>query len=130
MEQSFTEPYEGKYRLIVLFAPEEHDPRLTRQIDLLMAEEQALKDRDVYIFIVGGPGAVKAIGDGASGARLDPDSMRERFDVPPDAFRIVIIGKDGTVKKTADEPIAVSDITGLIDSMPMGSEEKRRRDGG
>lgn len=127
MEQSFTEPYEGKNRLIVLFAPEEGDPRLKRQLDALMGQEEGLREREVFTFVVGGPGAVKAYGDGASGARLDPDVMRDRFDVPADAFRLVLIGKDGEVKRTESDPISAESLFQGIDAMPRRQEEMRQR---
>lgn len=126
MAESFTGPYEGKNRLIVLFAPEEGDPRLRQQLDTLMGQEDGLRERDVFVFVVGGPGAVKAYGDGASGARLDPDIMRDRFDVSADAFRLVLIGKDGTVKRTEDNPVSAADVFSVIDSMPMRQDEARR----
>lgn len=119
MDQSITQPYEGKNRLVILFAPSEADERLTRQIDGLMAEEGGLQERDVFIFVVAGQGAVKAIGDGASGARLDPDDMRERFEVPRDEFRLVVIDKDGEVQLTEKAPVAVFRLFDLIDELPV-----------
>lgn len=119
MEQSITQPYRGKNRLLILFAPSESDERLTRQIDGLMAEEDGLRERDVFIFIVAGQGAVKAIGDGASGARLDPDDMRERFDVARDDFRLVVIDKDGDVQLSEDCPVATFRLFDLIDELPV-----------
>lgn len=119
MEQSITQPYEGKNRLFILFAPSDADERLTRQIDGLMAEEDGLRERDVFLFVVAGQGAVKAIGDGASGARLDPDDMRERFQVARDDFCLVVIDKDGDVQMVEKAPVATFRLFDLIDELPV-----------
>jgi len=43
-------------------------------------------------------------------------------------WAIILIGRDGGVKARWDQPVPMSDLTRLIDAMPMGRREKAARD--
>jgi hypothetical protein len=51
--------------------------------------------------------------------------LRERFDVAPDVFRVVLVGKDGTEKRRDAEPVTARSIFDTIDAMPMRQREMR-----
>lgn len=52
---------------------------------------------------------------------------RPELDVASDAsFGVLLIGKDGHVKLRRGTPVAASEITALIDTMPMRQDEMRR----
>ena len=42
------------------------------------------------------------------------------------AFELLLVGRDGGVKLRRDAPVAASEITALIDTMPMRQAEMRR----
>jgi hypothetical protein len=42
-------------------------------------------------------------------------------------FAVVLIGKDGGVKRTETQPLAPADLFGIVDKMPMRRQEARRQ---
>lgn len=50
-----------------------------------------------------------------------------RYGVSEDLFALILVGKDGGVKLTRNEPIALDRIFALVDSMPMRRREIRER---
>lgn len=53
-------------------------------------------------------------------------AVRASLELEPDTFGLRLIGKDGTVKGTASEPVAMEELYALIDTMPMRRQEQRR----
>jgi len=49
--------------------------------------------------------------------------LRDRFSVPPVAFRVILVGKDGTEKQRSAEPVSIRSIFDRIDAMPMRQRE-------
>jgi hypothetical protein len=62
-------------------------------------------------------------------APVSADDLRDAYDVLPHDFLVVLIGKDGGMKLSQDEPILAADLFALIDSMPMRKQEMRRTPG-
>jgi hypothetical protein len=56
-------------------------------------------------------------------------ALRERFDVAPDRFAVLLVGKDTTVKRRSDQPVEMASLYQQIDRMPMRRAEMRRRSG-
>ncbi|MCS4120976.1 hypothetical protein GGP45_001318 [Salinibacter ruber] len=50
--------------------------------------------------------------------------------MPDDAFRVVLVGKDGTEKRREAEPVSARSVFDTIDAMPMRQREMREQDGG
>jgi hypothetical protein len=98
-------------RLIVIVA-QPNDPRALQQRAALEHEAAALHERDVAVLA------------------LTPEAARrERPELqvtPEAAFEVLLVGKDGGVKLRRDSPVAVAEITALIDTMPMRQSETRR----
>jgi hypothetical protein len=42
------------------------------------------------------------------------------------SFAVVLIGKDGGVKRVENQPLAPADLFGTVDKMPMRRQEARR----
>ena len=102
--------YRWQKRPIVVFAPAGDDPRLVEQLDRFEAARDRLEERDTVVIV-----------------DIEPASaLRDRFG--PGPFTVVLVGKDGTEKLRREAPVAVEDLTGLIDSMPMRRREMRERD--
>lgn len=76
------------------------------QLGALMADGDALRERDVVI-LTEGPGAAP---------------LRERAG---EGFVVMLIGKDGGVKLTQNSMIDSTEIVSLIDTMPMRQQEAR-----
>lgn len=97
-------------RVVVVAQPD--DPRGPRQQALLAADAAALHDRDVV---------VETITQAA--ARQRP-ALGLAADAP---FAVLLVGRDGGVKRRWAAPVPPAEITALIDTMPMRQAEMRRR---
>lgn len=114
--------YTGKSRVLLVFAPGEDDPMLTEQRRILTAAAQGTGKRDLVV--------VEIVGTQASGPAMStedaPNALRKRFGVPPAAFRVVLVGKDGGAKLSEAAPIAADRLFAVVDAMPMRRREMGR----
>jgi len=102
-----------KARVVVIAAPSADDPRLARQRKDLAAVQDGLRERAITV--------MEAVGDGAEARR-----QRVRLGLGEAAFRVVLVGKDGTVKRSDDRPVSPDTLFATIDAMPMRRDEMRR----
>ncbi len=99
------------HRLVVVVG-QAGDPRVTQQHAALEHDAAALRERDVVVQDIT-----------PEAARRD----RPELGVTAQAgFEVVLVGKDGGVKLRRDKPVAASEITALIDTMPMRQYEMKR----
>lgn len=68
-------------------------------------------DRDLVL--------VEVVGDRVSGASGTADALRRDYRLPTGRFEVVLIGKDGGVKRRSATPLAAADLIASIDAMPM-----------
>ena len=105
--------YQGKNRLLLVFAPSASDPRWARQNLLLRRSGVQFADRDLLRFDIFEQGQSR--------------SLRARYRIKAGRFRVLLVGKDGHVAFLGTTPAALGDLTGRIDRMPMRRDEMRRR---
>lgn len=87
------------------------DPdRSATQLALLEAEAAGLSDRQMPVL---------------TGTLDEARGLLPRLDTP-EGFAVVLIGKDGGVKRTYDRPVDPSELFAVVDSMPMRRDEMRR----
>lgn len=114
--------YVGRFRVLLLFAPGEDDPALTKQRRVLASAAQGARQRDLVV--------VEIVGTQASRPAMStddaPDALRKRFGVPPAAFRAVLVGKDGGAKLSEAAPIEADRLFAVVDAMPMRRREMGR----
>lgn len=117
--------YVWKNRLLFLFAPSPEAPAYKALSAELRRNSDGVRDRDLLVFRVleQGPSLVGSQEMSPQGA----EELRRRFGVGRGALTVVLIGKDGGVKLQQSGPVALSDIFGLIDSMPMRQREMQRQ---
>ena len=103
-------------RVLLLFAPGPEDAGLRRQDEILAAVAAGLNERDMVVLRAFADDRVTRNGrhHSESGA-----SFYRKFAVEPGAFRVILVGKDGTVKLDQNAVVSVDDLFQLIDSMPM-----------
>ncbi|PZR00496.1 MAG: methylmalonyl-CoA epimerase [Cereibacter sphaeroides] len=94
-------------RPLVVFADTPDDPAFQRQMARIMAELPPLEERDVVILTDTDPAA--------------RTSVRERL--RPRGFSLVIMDKDGEVKRRNPSPWGVREITRAIDRFPLRRQE-------
>lgn len=105
--------YLWKSRVLVVAAPDADDPRLAAQRQALASARRGTAELDLV--------TVEAVGQGAEAVAL-----RRALGLPADAFRAVLVGKDGGAKLSAEEPIPPQRLFSTIDAMPMRRDEMRR----
>jgi hypothetical protein len=59
--------------------------------------------------------------------RQTANSIRYHFDVPQRLFTLILVGKDGGVKLKRNDQVNLTDVFGLIDSMPMRQNEMQQK---
>ena len=94
-------------RPLVVFADTPDDPAFQRQMALINAELGALEERDVVIL-----------------TDTDPEArspVRQRL--RPRGFSLVLMDKDGEVKRRNPSPWRVREITHAIDRFPLRRQE-------
>lgn len=106
--------YRWKSRVLVLAAPDSGDARLAAQRQALASVRAGSTERDLV--------TVEAVGPGA-----EARALRRRLGLPDDAFRAVLVGKDGGAKLTEAEPIPPQRLFSTIDAMPMRRDEVKGR---
>lgn len=106
--------YRQVARVLVLSTPDAGDIRLAEQRKAIDAAGGGLGERDLVV--------VEAVGTDRGA-----DAIRKRLRLPADAFRAVLVGKDGTAKITAQDAIPAQRLFSTIDAMPMRRDEMHRR---
>lgn len=92
----------------------------------LLADRSALDERDLVVLKISGAG-VRALFGAVDG--LDGEAIRLDLEAPEvGEFAAFLLGKDGTVKLRASEPITDGELFAIIDSMPMRAAESLKPD--
>jgi hypothetical protein len=106
-------------RVLLVSAPDGQDAALRTQRDELARGREDARSRDLSV--------VEIVGDTVSGASDRAAALRAAYGVSPGRFTVVLIGKDGGVKRRSAEPISMSSLNETIDAMPMGRAERLKR---
>ncbi|UMY18406.1 DUF4174 domain-containing protein [Methylobacterium organophilum] len=106
--------HQWRSRVLVLSAPGAEDKTLRAQREALASARTRLRERDLVV--------LEAVGSSADAVRL-----RRRLGLSAEAFHAVLVGKDGGVKLSSQEPIPPQTLFSTIDAMPMRRDEMRRR---
>lgn len=98
-------------RVLIVAAPSADDPSLVEQRRTLAAWRAEAERRDLSV--------VEVLGDRVTGATDAAASLRRAYRLPADGFAVVLLGKDGGVKRRSTGPLAAVDLARTIDAMPM-----------
>ncbi len=116
----------SRRRLVLVFAPRAEAENLAAQRTILSAGREPLAERDVAaMFVVGDTVTAEQGADPGIGAA----TLRARFGVPGNAFRVILVGKDGGAKLRSNKPLQAGTLLATIDALPLRQHEKRRRAG-
>ena len=112
-------------RVLLVFAPDAGDPRLTSFAESIDAARCEVDDRDLVL------GKILQDGDSHIGdtsiTEREAALLREKARIGDSDFRILLIGKDGGVKATYRDIPDLNAIFDLIDGMPMRRQEIRNQ---
>jgi hypothetical protein len=116
--------YVWQNRIVVVIADSGQRRMLERQHRMLAEAGDGWLDRDlVVITIVDDLVEV----DGTVNGTLSASDLRRTFDGSVQGFRVLLIGKDGGVKRRSDAPVGAERLFAVIDAMPMRRQEMRTR---
>ena len=103
-----------KKRVIIIYAPNGSEQKLSQQEQLLHSHDAELKERDVTQIVLR--------------SRAENPEIAERFNLAKADFALLLIGKDGLEKLRSREVVSPETLFRLVDSMPMRQEEMRKKD--
>ena len=103
------EALRDKARPVIVLSDSRDDPRVAAQIAKLDGTRPALDERDIKVLREARPGS----------------ALRKTLGVAERGFAVVLVGKDGSVKKIWRDPVDPKAIFTVIDAMPMRRDEMR-----
>ncbi|MEM8984271.1 MAG: CIA30 family protein [Pseudomonadota bacterium] len=108
-------------RVLIVNAASANSEALQQQLMAIDATAQQFNERDMVLVTLVTDNKSKA------GARdlnaSDVDALRRSLSIDRGEFAVRLVGKDGSVKLTANEPVATDELYALIDKMPMRRRE-------
>ncbi|MEA5573084.1 DUF4174 domain-containing protein [Calothrix sp. UHCC 0171] len=112
-------------RVLLVFAPSVNNRTYQQQMQLFNQHQNGFTDRDlvlVQVLATDKSYANRQLIDKSSAANL-----RNRFGVDKENFRVILVGKDGGVKRSDATPVQATAIFEQIDAMPMRQQEMQQR---
>lgn len=110
-------------RIVVLDTDHAENEHYARQRAILDEDEAGLRERDIVV--------IRLVGDEVSSTPdvegLEAGAIRETLGLDGAGFTVLLIGKDGTVKRRSHEPVSLSSLFEQIDAMPMRRREMREQ---
>lgn len=110
-------------RVLLVFAPSVDNLSYQQQMQILQEQKNGFTDRDLVLVQV-----LATDKSYANGQPIDESSaakLRDRFGVDQENFQVILVGKDGGVKRQDTTPVQVEAIFEQIDAMPMRQQEMR-----
>lgn len=121
LQENPLQEYQWNNRVLLLFTPDFEDDRYKAQVNLLLPESDAWKERQVKTFAIG-----LKDDDQQQFSKNDIDALRKIYKINESECSVILIGKDGGEKMRSEEIVAPNDIINLIDSMPMRKQEMKK----
>ena len=118
---------EWKNRVVLVFAPDNEKAELSRQREILKSASCGIGDREIVTIVA--VFGERLLVDGRPLKRTAGDTLRDRYGVRTDDFRVLLIGKDGGVKLRREESVSAEELFSRIDAMPMRRNEMRAQAG-
>ncbi|MHC5853460.1 DUF4174 domain-containing protein [Nostoc sp.] len=110
-----------KNRVLLVFASSVDNYTYQQQMQLLQQYKSGFADRDLVL--------IQVLATDESYANRQPidessaAKLRERFGVDKENFRVILVGKDGGIKRSDTTPVQAKAIFEEIDAMPMRQQE-------
>ena len=124
MDTADLSKYLWRHRLLLIFSSSGQTPAFQQLANQLKQQREGVADRDLIVFSIMSDDQSRVGEDVLS--RQAAENLRRRFQVTKEEFRVVLLGKDGTVK-LSQPSVRLSEVFALIDSMPMRQREMREK---
>jgi hypothetical protein len=121
-----------QHRALLIFTPDTN-AQFLHQIRELAANANDLRERDLVVIPIlshedNKPwGVTFRLDTIATLSASEQAAARKRFHIAPDAFTVILIGKDGGEKLRSSSPVSLDKLLSTIDAMPMRQDEMRQR---
>lgn len=117
---------------LLIFAPHAEEEHYREQLALLQQEEEGLRRRDLLVWhVLCGSGNVTVWRSNTDErfAPLDIDSqdLAEQFSIMENKFRLILLGKDGTINLHLARPITAEELFILLDIEMRRANQRRQR---
>ncbi len=113
-----------QHRLLFLIADDADDPRLVAQRAAVESLRNEVIDRDLRVFeLFARSGSV----DGKPLSERDVSELRRQLALSPGDGQLILIGKDGGIKRRGTLDTGLEVVFDQIDAMPMRRQEMRNR---
>jgi hypothetical protein len=125
--------YRWQNRLLLIYAPAEDQPDFQVQKDYLQDQSVELEERDLIVIEVVKEGNSRVVFPDQEPQSLSDQSVADlysRYQVLAESFSLILVGKDGTVKRRSSEAVEMSVIYAQIDAMPMRQQEMKGNSAG
>ncbi len=117
--------YLWSHRPLIVIVPARDHPLIAAQ-KAALTDTRGFAERDMVLIVVEGEDRVSVDGNPAP-ADLVPADLRHRYRVLPSAAQVLLVGKDGGVKRRAARPLPEADLFRQIDAMPMRLREMQQQ---
>ncbi len=112
------------HRILLIFSASSSDTSRQQQLKALDGHKEEAGDRNLVMVTVPGPAPSPLF---QTLSKKDESAIRQRFQVKPVEFTMILIGKDGGEKHRWSSPANFETIRELIDAMPMRKDEMSRK---
>ncbi len=124
-QNNMLEQYQWENRIVLIFGSRA-DASVEKQITELESAPDGVSDRDLLIFHI--EQEVHLLNGKPSQAPARAQRFKDKYNVPEDEFRYILIGKDGGVKYNKKEFVSNETLFSIIDAMPMRQREIREEE--
>jgi hypothetical protein len=123
-----------EHRVLLVFASPDAPEPIEVQEQHFDGRDAGFRDRDLLLLTLQGSTDGRLRDAPGSEARplAETASKRlyDRFDVPADSFRVILVGKDGTEKRRDAEPVTARSVFDNVGAMPVRQREIQEAEGG
>lgn len=109
-------------RVLFIFAPDVENKPLQQEYDQIQRSQGELEDSDVLTVYVIGDRRVKL--PPPDSKTEDAADLRKLYHVDANAFRVVLVGKDGWQKMRWSEPVDARQVLAHAAEMPTGHKQE------
>ena len=110
--------YLWKKRILIIFQDDSNTAEQQRKI--IDKDIQEMLERDIIVIGFG------KFNDNLYERYMDLEKIREEYSIS-NKDKIVLIGKDGSIKKKWNKPVSTDKLFSIIDAMPMRKAEMRKK---
>jgi hypothetical protein len=118
-------------RALLIFAATSATPDFAHQQQLFKNQATELAERDLIVIPVlhQWTPADADLRQSRNSFTTDAEQkrLRNRYNIQPDEFTVILLGKDGGEKLRSHIPVTIEELSSTIDSMPMRQQELRQR---